>query len=185
MRPIIRMASLEWIFFTSAFSIYCLKITKAKYIIWYLRAHSDNKIQKTDAIFSGLSRYSVEQQSPQNSIPTPTSSKAFANVIPGYDITFPFDHASHPEYAVEWWYITANLTDKQNNPYALQWTLFRFASDTGSTPWANAQQYMGHVGLRDGKQAWFEERFARGGVGNAGTFALSSGFLSNNASTYS
>ena len=128
----------------------------------------DNKIQKTDAIFSGLSRYSVEQQSPQNSIPTPTSSKAFANVIPGYDITFPFDHASHPEYAVEWWYITANLTDKQNNPYALQWTLFRFASDTGSTPWANAQQYMGHVGLRDGKQAWFEERFARGGVGNAG-----------------
>jgi predicted secreted hydrolase len=46
--------------------------------------------------------------------------------------------------------------------------LFRFATEAEDTPWANAQQYMGHVGLRDGKQAWFDERFARGGVGNAG-----------------
>jgi predicted secreted hydrolase len=33
-------------------------------------------------------------------------------------------------------------------------------------------KYMGHVGLRDGKQAWFEERFARGGVGNAGISSI-------------
>jgi predicted secreted hydrolase len=128
--------------------------------------------QKKDAMFSGLSRYSVEQQTPQNSNEANASNKAFANVIPGYNITFPLDHSSHPEFAVEWWYITANLTDKQNTPYALQWTLFRFASDTQSTPWSDAQQYMGHVGLRDGKQAWFEERFARGGVGNAGISSI-------------
>lgn len=127
-----------------------------------------HKVQKKDPMFSGLSRYSVEQQTPQNSNEANASNKAFANVVPGYNITFPSDHSSHPEFAVEWWYITANLTDKQHKPYALQWTLFRFATDTQSTPWANAQQYMGHVGLRDGKEAWFEERFARGGVGNAG-----------------
>jgi predicted secreted hydrolase len=124
--------------------------------------------QQTDPLFSGLSRYSLDQQTPLDSDETNTSDNIFANVLPGYNITFPLDHGSHPKFAVEWWYITANLTDKQNNPYALQWTLFRFASDTQNTPWANAQQYMGHVGLRDGKQAWFEERFARGGVGNTG-----------------
>ena len=144
-------------------------------------ANVDNdETQQDEAVFSGLSRYSVEQQTPQNNDQANTSSKTFANVIPGYDITFPFDHSIHPEFAVEWWYITANLTDEQNNPYALQWTLFRFATDTQSTPWANAQQYMGHVGLRDGKQAWFEERFARGGVGNAGiTAAPFNAFIDN------
>ena len=128
----------------------------------------ENKEQAADAMFSGLSRNAFSQQTPANSDAVNISSDAFANVVPGYNITFPLDHDSHPEFAVEWWYITANLTDTLGNPYALQWTLFRFASDTQSTPWANAQQYMGHVGLRDGKQAWFEERFARGGVGNAG-----------------
>ena len=124
--------------------------------------------QQRGAIFSGLSRYSLEQQTPSNKEQIKVSDNTFAKVLAGYEITFPLDHNSHPEFAVEWWYITANLTDTQNNPYALQWTLFRFASETQNTPWANAQQYMGHVGLRDGKQAWFEERFARGGVGNVG-----------------
>jgi predicted secreted hydrolase len=127
-----------------------------------------DKVKNENTMFSGLSRYPVEQQKQVNSDEAETASQTFANVLPGYNITFPFDHRSHPEFAVEWWYITANLTDQKNNPYALQWTLFRFASDNQNTPWANAQQYMGHVGLRDGKQAWFEERFARGGVGNAG-----------------
>jgi predicted secreted hydrolase len=149
----------------------------SKYILLFLiiaclscNRNSDNS-QQTDAPFSGLSRYSLDQRSTSSSKQIDLANQSFANVVPGYGITFPFDHNSHPTFAVEWWYITANLTDTQNNPYALQWTLFRFANHTQSTPWANAQQYMGHVGLRDGKQAWFEERFARGGVGNAGVSA--------------
>ncbi|MFB1034244.1 MAG: carotenoid 1,2-hydratase, partial [Sinobacterium sp.] len=129
---------------------------------------NNDETQKEDAMFSKLNRYSEEPQTSKSNDEINAPDKNFANVIPGYNITFPSDHSSHPEFAVEWWYITANLTDKQHNPYALQWTLFRFATDNQSTPWANAQQYMGHVGLRDGKEAWFEERFARGGVGNAG-----------------
>jgi predicted secreted hydrolase len=132
------------------------------------KSADNHEVQQRDPLFSGLSRYSMEHQTPSNNDEANTSNNIFANVVPGYNITFPFDHGSHPEFAVEWWYITANLTDNQNTAYALQWTLFRFVSETHSTPWANAQQYMGHVGLRDGKNAWFEERFARGGVGNAG-----------------
>ena len=103
---------------------------------------NDKSGQQTDTLFSGLSRYSVQQQTPPHSEPVNTINNNSANVVPGYNISFPFDHGSHPEFAVEWWYITANLTDKQNNPYALQWTLFRFASDSQRTPWADAQQYM-------------------------------------------
>lgn len=131
-----------------------------------IKATKDSK--ENEAMFSGLSRYSPKQQASPSLDKANTLTNTFTKVVPGYNIAFPTDHNSHPEFALEWWYITANLTDKQNNAYALQWTLFRFASDTQNTPWANAQQYMGHVGLRDGKQAWFEERFARGGVGNVG-----------------
>ena len=108
--------------------------------------------QKTQELFAGLSQQHSDLK----------------QVLPGYDISFPNDHASHPEYAVEWWYMTANLSDQQGKHYALQWTLFRFLGDATSTPWANEQQYMVHASLHTLEKSWFEERFARGGVGNAG-----------------
>jgi predicted secreted hydrolase len=114
---------------------------------------NDKANQDTDLrLFSGLSGQSTQQLQLQ----------------PGYTIRLPSDHASHPDYAVEWWYITANLSDQQGKHYALQWTLFRFRGDTPSTPWANEQQFMAHAGLHSLDRGWFEERFARGGVGNAG-----------------
>lgn len=94
--------------------------------------------------------------------------KGQSQVTPSYSISFPKDHGSHPDFAIEWWYITANLTDTSGQDYGLQWTLFRFLSDAGDTPWANEQQYMAHVGLHTKDDSWFEERFARGNVGNAG-----------------
>lgn len=89
-------------------------------------------------------------------------------VEPGELLRFPDDHANHPEFAIEWWYITANLFDEQGKQYPLQWTLFRFLSGNQATPWANNQQYMAHAKLATDSGRWFEERFARGGVGNAG-----------------
>jgi predicted secreted hydrolase len=122
-----------------------------------------SKPAKQEDTFAGLSRQGTDKsKTPQQ------TEKALSQVLPGYKIAFPEDHQSHPTFAVEWWYVTANLTDHNNQHYALQWTLFRFASGNQVTPWSNAQQYMGHVSLRDGTSAWFEERFARGGVGNAG-----------------
>jgi predicted secreted hydrolase len=114
---------------------------------------SESPKESTDLrLFSGLSKQSVKQ----------------IQVQPAYPINFPADHVSHPEYAVEWWYVTANLRDQQGRHYALQWTLFRFRADGDPTPWANEQQFMAHAGLHSADNSWFEERFARGGVGNAG-----------------
>ena len=103
-------------------------------------------------LFSGFGRAEIEQLQAQ----------------PGYSLTFPEDHGSHPDYAVEWWYLTANLSDQQGKHYALQWTLFRFRGDNPSSPWANEQQFMAHASLHSADNSWFEERFARGGVGNGG-----------------
>jgi predicted secreted hydrolase len=114
---------------------------------------SDKTKETTDPrLFSGLSQQSTEP----------------LHVQPGYPISFPGDHASHPDYAVEWWYMTANLSDTQGKDYALQWTLFRFRGEAQSNPWANEQQFMAHASLHSAENTWFEERFARGGVGNAG-----------------
>ncbi len=90
---------------------------------------------------------------------------------PDYQIRFPQDHLAHPEYAIEWWYLTANLFDEKGNQYPLQWTLFRFRDqnfrkDATQHPWSDGQRYMAHAKLISAQHNWFEERFARGGVGN-------------------
>lgn len=81
-------------------------------------------------------------------------------------ISLPRDHGTHDDFAIEWWYLTANLSDQQGREYALQWTLFRFNNGMQATPWASGQQFMGHAKIRSAQNHWFEERFARGDVGN-------------------
>ena len=34
-------------------------------------------------------------------------------VVPGRTFAFPADHGPHPEFRIEWWYVTANLADAQ------------------------------------------------------------------------
>lgn len=91
---------------------------------------------------------------------------------PNYEITFPKDHASHDQFDIEWWYLTANLEDEFGDPYGLQWTLFRFRNpnsvDMQATEWHNNQIFMAHASIHSLNAHWFSEKFARGGVGNAG-----------------
>ncbi|GAC31815.1 lipocalin-like domain-containing protein [Paraglaciecola polaris] len=87
---------------------------------------------------------------------------------PNYVITLPADHLAHPDFSVEWWYLTANLHDENGADYAFQWTLFRFKTRDQINAWDNGQSYMAHVSLHSKNKHWFAERFARGGVGNAG-----------------
>ncbi|MEL6198023.1 MAG: lipocalin-like domain-containing protein, partial [Pseudomonadota bacterium] len=51
----------------------------------------------------------------------------YAEVRPETPIAFPADHGPHPDFRIEWWYVTANLEDAEGTPYGLQWTLFRSA----------------------------------------------------------
>jgi len=99
------------------------------------------------------------------------AAQSFAQVTQDKPLTLPADHKSHPDYQLEWWYLTFVLEDDNKNEYGLQYTLFRFKPPSSSkvteSNWANTQQWMGHVSLHTNTRHYFEERFAAGGVGNA------------------
>ncbi len=97
--------------------------------------------------------------------------EGYARVIPGKVFDFPFDHGPHPDFRIEWWYLTGNLQDAKGRSWGLQWTLFRQSLSPGSITkrgWSNSQLWMAHAAIStpDGHQ--FEQRFARGGIGQAG-----------------
>jgi len=94
----------------------------------------------------------------------------FAPVVPGKALTFPADLGAHPDFRIEWWYLTANLTDSSGASYGAQWTLFRQAMAPGAQQqgWASQQIWMGHAAITSADTHRFSETFARGGVGQAG-----------------
>jgi predicted secreted hydrolase len=82
---------------------------------------------------------------------------------------FPTDHGAHPEYRIEWWYLTANLTGPDGTAYGAQWTLFRSAlAPDEAIGWNASQLWMAHAGLTTADRHFSAERLARGGVGQAG-----------------
>jgi predicted secreted hydrolase len=93
----------------------------------------------------------------------------FASVIPGKSFEFPHDHGPHPDYRIEWWYLTANLKDSAGHALGVQWTLFRQAIQPGPQRegWANQQVWMGHAAVTRADTHRYSEAFARGGVGQA------------------
>ncbi|MDO8977610.1 MAG: lipocalin-like domain-containing protein [Afipia sp.] len=97
-------------------------------------------------------------------------SEGFAVVIPGKALAFPRDHGPHPDYRIEWWYLTANLKDASGAQWGAQWTLFRQAMAPGAQQdgWANQQIWMGHAAVTSATTHHYAEKFARGGVGQAG-----------------
>jgi predicted secreted hydrolase len=94
----------------------------------------------------------------------------YAQVTPGKVFSFPADHAPHPDFRIEWWYLTANLTDTSGTAYGVQWTLFRQALQPGPQRegWENQQIWMAHAAATRADTHRFSECFARGGVGQAG-----------------
>ncbi|MEM9523454.1 MAG: lipocalin-like domain-containing protein [Pseudomonadota bacterium] len=101
-----------------------------------------------------------------------TDADGFATPRRGTDFTFPRDHGPHPEYRIEWWYLTANLTDIDGRDYGLQWTLFRSAlRPEGGLGWGTPQLWMGHAAVTTPQAHHHAEKFARGGIGHAGARA--------------
>ena len=101
------------------------------------------------------------------------SGEGFAPVVPGKTFAFPADHGAHPDYRIEWWYVTANLVDSAGTAYGAQWTLFRQAMHPGPQQegWANQQIWMGHAAVTRADTHRYSEAFARGRVGQAGVEA--------------
>ncbi|MEM6587757.1 MAG: lipocalin-like domain-containing protein [Pseudomonadota bacterium] len=90
----------------------------------------------------------------------------------GYDFTFPFDHGPHPDFRIEWWYLTANLEAADGTGYGLQWTLFRSAlAPEEEEGWGSPQIWFAHAAVTTPKSHHVSERIARGGIGQAGVIA--------------
>ena len=94
----------------------------------------------------------------------------YDTVTPGREFSFPADHGPHPGHRIEWWYVTANLEGEDGRDYGVQWTLFRQALASGPERdgWDSHQLWMGHAGLTTPDAHYSAERFARGGIGQAG-----------------
>ena len=94
----------------------------------------------------------------------------FTPVVPGRAFSFPADHGAHEGFRIEWWYVTANLKDDQGHEFGVQWTLFRSALK--ATPevagWGNQTIWLGHAAVTSASVHHAAERYARGGVGQAG-----------------
>ena len=99
-----------------------------------------------------------------------SSADGYRKVTPGKTFAFPADHGPHPDFRIEWWYVTANLTDSGGAACGAQWTLFRQALAPGAPEegWANQQIWMAHAAVTRADTHRTSETFARGGVGQAG-----------------
>lgn len=98
-----------------------------------------------------------------------STSDQFSVPVRDIPLVFPRDHGAHPDYRIEWWYLTATLEDENGASYGVQWTLFRSALAPETTrQWDSPQIWMGHAGLTTQTAHHSAEKFGRDGVGQAG-----------------
>ena len=98
-----------------------------------------------------------------------SNADGFVKPVPDAVFHFPADHGPHPDYRIEWWYLTANLTGPNGTAYGLQWTLFRSALAPGEAEsWGSPQVWFAHAAITTPNKHFVTERFARGGIGQAG-----------------
>ena len=105
-----------------------------------------------------------------------SEAQGFSTVTRGQPLVFPDDFGAHPDYRIEWWYVTANLTDESGEQWGAQWTLFRQAmapqnSSEAEAGWQSAQVWLGHAALTRADVHLHADRLARGGIGQAGVRA--------------
>lgn len=86
----------------------------------------------------------------------------------GRRFEFPRDHGSHPEFRIEWWYLTGHLESGENR-FGFQATFFRLGrqpNPTENSPdFGKGTFYLAHMALSDAAKKRFhhEERLNRAG----------------------
>ena len=108
--------------------------------------------------------------------PSPKPLAAWRQATAGYTFEFPRDHASHPDYKIEWWYYTGNVKTRDGRRFGYQVTFFRVGIEhtpTNPSRWAIRDLHMAHLAISDpsGKRYRFAEKLSRGGPGLAGADA--------------
>lgn len=109
---------------------------------------------------------------PSAAVPA-VSDDGWMRAAAGRPIVLPADHASHPEYKLEWWYYTGNLDGPAGERFGFQLTFFRVGVDrqpANRSRWAIRDLFMTHLALTDatGKRYLYTERLNRSGPGWAG-----------------
>ncbi len=93
-------------------------------------------------------------------------------VLPGRPLSFPRDHGAHPEYRIEWWYVTGWLDTGSGEPLGFQVTFFRSRPNLAQgqpSRFAPNQLLFAHAALSDPTLGHLlhEQRSARAGFGLA------------------
>jgi predicted secreted hydrolase len=99
--------------------------------------------------------------------------QAWREAQPGYQYSFPRDHAAHEPYRIEWWYYTGNLTTRDGRRFGYQLTFFRTGVvliPENPSRWAVRDLYMAHFAISDIDRESFHsfERLSRRGIDWAG-----------------
>jgi predicted secreted hydrolase len=100
------------------------------------------------------------------------SSVEYPEVMRGYQIEFPRDEGSHPDFRTEWWYITGWLETERGDPLGFQITFFRTrpgVDEENPSRFAARQLLFAHVAISDPKRGALlrDEKAAREGFGLA------------------
>jgi predicted secreted hydrolase len=95
-------------------------------------------------------------------------SVTYPDVVPGRAISFPRDEGSHPEFRIEWWYITGWLKGQAGDPLGFQITFFRTRpglDESNPSRFAAKQLLFAHVAVSDPNRGELlrAERSARAG----------------------
>jgi predicted secreted hydrolase len=88
------------------------------------------------------------------------TAEGFAVPQPGRAFAFPRDHGSHPDFKIEWWYLTGHLYADDGRRFGAQATFFRQSAPDRST-----QVYLAHMAVLDVRSGRFvhQERLNREG----------------------
>jgi predicted secreted hydrolase len=104
----------------------------------------------------------------------PAWCREFKLALPGYQLQFPADHASHNDYRTEWWYYTGHLNGADGARYGYELTFFRSAMDVATpikpSPWSVDNVYLAHFAVSDVTTRKFHHasKLNRSGIGFAG-----------------
>jgi predicted secreted hydrolase len=106
--------------------------------------------------------------------PPRVTSDGFSVPQPGRHFEFPRDHGSHPEFKIEWWYVTGHLYGEREQRYGFQATFFRRSGPRSSnensftnpaTLFDHDELHLAHMALLDVREKRFlhQERLNRSG----------------------
>jgi predicted secreted hydrolase len=100
-------------------------------------------------------------------------SSPWKNAAPGYALSLPRDHVSHPAFKIEWWYYTGNVETDRGRRFGYQVTFFRVGVEVqprNPSSFAVRDLFIAHIAVTDAaaKRYVSAERINRAGVGWAG-----------------